>query len=128
LLNQCEQAVTAARYASALPNTTVFSIAYGAGSSGCASDQASAYLGTCGGWHPSNCVHNPSPSNLTPCQTMQQMASNASTFYSDTGSTQNTGQCMSADNANFSSLQQIFQNVADHFTYSRLIPDSWWSS
>jgi hypothetical protein len=59
---------------------------------------------------------------------MQQMASNAGTFYSDAGTTQNSGQCLSSDNGDFTSLQQIFQNVADHLTYSRLIPDSWWSS
>jgi hypothetical protein len=115
LLDQCKQAVTAAQYASSLPNTTVFSIAYGASSSGCSSD---VY----------NKTTNPNGTNITPCQTMQQMASNAGTFYSDAGTTQNSGQCLSSDNGDFTSLQQIFQNVADHLTYSRLIPDSWWSS
>jgi hypothetical protein len=115
LKDQCKQAVTAAQYANGLPNTTVFSIAYGSASSGCSSD---AY----------NKSSNPNGTNITPCQTMQQMASDASTFYSDAGTTQNNGQCVSAVNGNFSSLQQIFQNVADHLTYSRLIPDSWWSN
>ncbi len=58
--NQCHQAVTAAQAATAA-GTMVYTVAYGADSSGCSTD---------------------SPS-ISPCQTMQQMASDSAKFFSD---------------------------------------------
>ena len=110
LQDQCAQAVAAAQSASSMTNTTVYTIAYGASSSGCASD---AY----------NKKTNPSGTNITPCQTMSQMASNGTTFYSDATASQNKGQCTSPDNPTLS-LDGIFTQVATQFTIARLIPDS----
>ncbi len=111
LNDQCEQAVQAAKTANSMTDTTVFTIAYGAASSGCSTD---AY----------NAKTNPSGTNISPCEAMQQMATSASTFYSDANASQNKGQCVSSVNSGFSSLKQIFQNLSTHFTFARLIPDS----
>jgi Flp pilus assembly protein TadG len=110
LQDQCAQAVAAAQTASSMTNTTVYSVAYGASSSGCASD---VY----------NSKTNPTGTGITPCQTMQQMASSPATFYSDATASQNKGQCTSADNPNLS-LTGIFKQVSTQFTVARLIPDS----
>ena len=71
------------QYASSLTDangksdTTVYTIAYGAPNSGCASDAKSK--------------SNPAGTNLTPCQTMAQMATSPVTFFSDATATQNKG-------------------------------------
>jgi len=110
LQDQCAQAVAAAQSASSMTDTTVYTIAYGASSSGCASDVRNAKT-------------NPSGTNITPCQTMSQMATSPSTFYSDATASQNKGQCTSPANPSLS-LTGIFEQVATQFTIARLIPDS----
>jgi Putative Flp pilus-assembly TadE/G-like len=106
--DQCAQAVAAAKTASSMTNTTVYTIAYGAASSGCASDVKS--------------TQNVAGTNITPCQTMQQMATSALTFYSDATASANKGQCVSASNPSLT-LNQIFKQVATQFTVARLIPN-----
>jgi Flp pilus assembly protein TadG len=110
LQDQCAQAVAAAQTASSMTNTTVYSIAYGASNSGCASD---VY----------NSKTNPTGTSITPCQAMRQMASSPATFYSDATASSNPGQCLSADYPSLS-LSAIFKTVATQFTVARLIPDS----
>lgn len=90
--NQCAQAVTAAQDANNA-QTKVFTVAYGASSSsGCSTDIPA----------------------ITPCTTMQTMASNAGNFYSDT--------CPNAMPA--TTIKQIFADIGASFTVARLIPDS----
>jgi hypothetical protein len=108
--DQCAQAVAAAKTASSMTDTTVYSVAYGASNSGCASD---VY----------NKKTNPAGTNITPCQAMTQMASSPSTFYSDATASANPGQCISADNSGLA-LGAIFKQIATQFTVARLIPDS----
>ena len=98
--NQCAQAVTAARSATAA-GTTFYSVSYGSTSAGCSTDT----------------------SGITPCQTMQQMASSPHKFYSDYTSKQGDGTCISAAQPT-SDLKQIFQQIAGDLTVSRLIPDN----
>jgi hypothetical protein len=101
--DQCQQAVTAAAAAKAA-GTKVYTVAYGAAASGCASD---------------------SPA-ITPCQTMQQMAYDASTFFSDytaTGSGTGSGACISAAEP-ISALPAIFTKISGSLTLARLIPDN----
>jgi Flp pilus assembly protein TadG len=98
---QCHQAVTAAA-AAAAAGTHVYSVAYGAASSGCDTDT------------------NPS---ITPCQTMQQIASAPQYFFSDYTASANNGQCISASQPT-TNLNQIFTQIAGDFTVSRLIPNS----
>lgn len=92
--NQCHQAVTAAQNA-AKAGTWVYSIAYGAQLSGCSTD---------------------SPA-ISPCSTMQQIASDASKFYSD-----NAGGCKSTTNS-LTELVAIFKDIAISLTKARLVPD-----
>jgi Putative Flp pilus-assembly TadE/G-like len=100
--NQCQQAVAAAAAAKAA-GTVVYTVAYGATSSGCASD---------------------SPA-ITPCQTMQQMAHDPGTFYSDhtASSGSKTNPCVSAA-VSVTALADIFTSISNSLTLARLIPDN----
>ena len=109
LQDQCHQAITAAQKASSF-GTTVYSIAYGAGSSGCNTDS------TANG-----------SSTISPCATMQQMSSgyvstsNMPHFYSDSSTKTNSGQCTSQYNLN---LQGIFGSITSQLSKARLIPNN----
>jgi hypothetical protein len=98
--NQCQQAVTAAA-AAKTAGTKVYTVAYGAKSAGCSTDN----------------------SDITPCQTMQQMAYDSSTFYSDYTATGGSNTCISAAEPT-TSLDEIFTEIAGSLTLSRLIPDN----
>ncbi len=106
--DQCHQAITAANYATT-NGTTVYTIAYGAASSGCSTDTG-AYA-------------------ISPCQAMMQMSSgyvsstNAPHFYSDATASQNKGQCTSSNNPNLT-LTGIFGNITAQLTKPRLIPNT----
>jgi hypothetical protein len=103
--DECAQAVTAAKYASstaATGGTKVYSIAYGAENSGCAAD---------------------SP-RISPCTTMQDMASNPAYFFSDytqSGSGHDTN-CVGTG-ATTTNLSQIFYDVYTSLSKARLIPN-----
>lgn len=103
-IDQCQQAIAAAQAATAA-GTTVYSIAYGAGSSGCSTDTSGPLAG------------------ISPCTTMQDLASTSGDFYSDSTASQNKGQCTSSANPNLS-LNSIFKQVATSFTVARLIPNN----
>ncbi len=103
-LGQCGQAVVAANAATAA-GTTVYTVAYGSGSSGCSTDATySAYPG------------------ITPCQTMEKMASSAATFFSDYNQSGSGSTCQSASQPT-TSINQIFQQIVSQFTSPRLIPN-----
>ena len=99
---QCHQAITAAQWAAGqgVGGTKVYSVAYGAESSGCTTDT------------------NPT---ITPCQTMQKIASSPAYFYTDYTSSSNS--CVSASQPT-TSLNQIFTMIGESFTVARLIPDN----
>lgn len=97
---ECHQAITAAA-AAASAGTLVYTVAYGATSSGCTTDT--------------------SPT-ITPCQTMEQMASSTSFFYSDYTATGGSSTCISASQP-VSGLNQIFQAIATDLTVAKLIPN-----
>jgi hypothetical protein len=93
---QCQQAVTAAQAATAA-NVKVYSVAYGAATSGCSTDT---------GYSPA----------YNPCTTMQAIASDSSKFY-----TTNTN-CKINGSANPpSQLPSIFQAITTTLTKPRLI-------
>lgn len=101
--NECAQAVTAAQYAANPGGTKVYSIAYGSETSGCTSDS----------------------SGISPCTTMQTMASSPGYFYSDylqSGSGVNTN-CVGTG-ATTTNLSQIFYDVYTSLSKARLIPNS----
>jgi von Willebrand factor type A domain len=98
---ECHQAITEAQKA-ASAGTTVYTVAYGAEASGCTTD---------------------TKPTITPCQTMEQMASSTSNFFSDYTATGGTSSCISASRPT-SNLNQIFQEIAADFTVARLIPNN----
>ena len=100
VLNQCAQAVTAAQSATAA-GTKVYTVAYGATATGCSTDT----------------------SGITPCQTMQRMASVPQNFYSDYTATGGASSCVSASQPT-TNLNQIFSQIANDLTVGRLIPDN----
>lgn len=99
-LNECHQAIAAAQAATAA-GTRVYTVAYGAEASGCTSD---------------------SP-RITPCTTMQDMATNSSTFFSDYTANGSSGSCVSASRPT-TNLNQIFTEIAGDLTVARLIPNN----
>ncbi len=98
-INQCHQAVTAAQSA-ASAGTLVYSVAYGAESSGCTTD---------------------SPT-ITPCQTMEDMASSPQYFFSDYTATGGDSSCISAAQP-ITGLNQIFQTIVTTLSSVKLIPN-----
>jgi Putative Tad-like Flp pilus-assembly len=99
-LQECHQAVAAAA-AAAKAGTRVYAVAYGAEASGCGSDT--------------------SPT-ITPCQTMQQIASSPGYFFSDYTATGASSSCIS-DSQPVTNLSQIFQVIAGDLTVAKLIPN-----
>lgn len=106
--NQCQQAIDAAKFASS-QGTTVYTVAYGASSS-------SGKSGSCSTDTPA----------ISACSALKQMATSSSNFYSDATASQSKGECTSTDNPNLS-LDQIFKSVANTFTVSRLVPNSYYN-
>ena len=98
--NQCAQAVTAAQSAVA-EGTTIYTVAYGANSSGCSTDT----------------------SGITPCQVMQRIASAPQNFYSDYTSSSGDGSCISAAQGT-TGLVGIFQAIGNSLGAARLIQDN----
>jgi hypothetical protein len=106
MIDQCQQAIGAAQYA-ASNGTSVYVVAYQAGTSGCTTDTG---------------VYT------DPCTNLKQMALQAGSataypanFYSD-ATTKNGGACTSSANPNLT-LNQVFTQVATSFTTARLIPN-----
>ncbi len=100
-IQECHQAVTAAQ-AAAAAGTRVYTVAYGAEAVGCTTDLLPP---------------------ITPCQTMEQMASSSTYFYSDYTATGGTSSCISGSQPT-TNLNQIFKSIAEDLTVSRLIPNN----
>jgi len=107
--DQCAQAVTAAQYGAnlAAPQTIrVYTIAYGAESSGCSTD---------------------SPA-ITPCNTMKDMASSPAYFYSDySQSGSGVDNSCAGTAAPTTNINQIFTLINASLTTSRLVPNNMWT-
>jgi Flp pilus assembly protein TadG len=103
-MGQCGQAVVAAQYATS-QGTQVYSVAYGAAPAGCSSDAAA-------GSYP----------NITPCTTMQDMASAPQYFYSDYHQSGSASVCVAGQPV--TSLSAIFSSIAADLTTARLIPNN----
>ena len=104
-VNECGQAITAAK-AAATAGTRVYTIAYGAETSGCATDTSGSYAG------------------VAPCQALKDMASSTAYFYSDYNQT-GTGidsNCVGTGSLD-TSLSSIFQEIASSLSNARLIPN-----
>lgn len=102
--NECEQAILAAQSATQ-QGTKVFTIAYGSPTTGCITDTLP------GG-------------SVSPCSTIQKMASQLSMFYADNNQSGVHSNCYSPNAVN--GLSDIFTNIAGQFTTARLIPNADW--
>jgi len=125
--DQCQQAVEAARYA-VNQGTRVYAVAYGSESSGCsdgwnigATDQTMAPKDSY-----SQGFNQPysSVSQILPCTTMEDIASEWSYFYSDNQQTGNVNLGCTDENHTTVSLQDIFQAISATFTTPRLLPNN----
>jgi hypothetical protein len=103
-VGECGQAVVAAKYATS-QGTQVYSVAYGSAPTGCASDQN-------GGSYP----------NITPCDTMADMASASQYFYSDYHQSGSGSVCVAGQPV--TSLSDIFTAISADLTTARLIPNN----
>jgi len=105
-VDECGQSIQAAKAATAA-GTHVYTVAYGSGSTGCNSDTTNTqgYQG------------------VTPCQTMEYMASAPQYFFSDYKQSGSGSTCQSAAQP-VTSLSQIFVQIANNLTSARLIPDN----
>lgn len=113
--DECAQAVTAAKTATAA-GINVYTVAYNAPTSGgCANDVYSKTISPTTG-------ANPNGTGIQPCTELQNMASTSADFYSD-ATTANGGACTSSANPNLT-LNQVFTNIPLNFTRARLIPAS----
>lgn len=113
---ECGQAVVAAQ-AAANAGTMVYTIGYGAETSGCSSDAKYSATVTNDGtsWGPGD----------SPCQALAAMASAPINFYSDDG---NGCKAAVPSNQAITSLTAIFRQIASSFSVPRLIPNSWATS
>jgi hypothetical protein len=126
--DECQQAIKAAQDAQA-EGTTVYSVAFGSESNGCGipggGGTDTTLWATATGGNPALSL-----ATLTPCVTMQNIASPAVTtgplagtsfFYADQTSVPN---CSASSLAHFSTLADIFNAIANSFTTPRLLPNS----
>lgn len=116
--NECQQAIIAAQ-AAATAGTSVYSVAYGSQQTGCysGSGNTDTSLIATGKNAPF------SISQLTPCVTMENIASSLNNFYSDYNQSGSGSTCQD-DSHTVTSLSDIFLSIAASFTQPRLIPNT----
>jgi Flp pilus assembly protein TadG len=121
-VDECQQAIAAAQ-AATKAGTTVFGVAYGAEQSGCGTAENnfvadSTLILTTG----LNAPFSPI-SQLTPCVTMENIASSLTDFYSDYNQSGSGSTC--EDNSHsVVSLQDILLAISASFTKPRLLPNN----
>ncbi|HEX4037285.1 MAG TPA: pilus assembly protein TadG-related protein [Acidobacteriaceae bacterium] len=116
---ECGQAIDAAQYAAGYTsggksnNTLVFTIAYGALTSGCSTDKSTS-------------THK----DVTPCQALQDMASQitgespSDYFYSDYAAQGGDAGCQAnSNNSGTTAISQIYSAIAGKLYTARLIPN-----
>jgi hypothetical protein len=103
-VGECGQAIVAAK-AAALAGTHVYAVAYGSEPTGCLTDQNA-------GTYP----------NVSPCDTMADIASAPQYFYSDYKQSGSSSTCYASQPV--TSLSAIFASIGGDLTTARLIPDS----
>jgi hypothetical protein len=139
-IDACQQAITAAQYASNQLGIRVYSVAYGAENGGCLyntnGSNSPAVQGTVTGGGDGTDVTPlilsgnlnvgiASITSLVPCSTMEDIASNLNYFYSDAGGINGVNtNCTSPENSTVTSLDDIFQGIYGSLTSARLIPNN----
>jgi Flp pilus assembly protein TadG len=116
--DECQQAIIAAQ-AATKAGTNVYSVAYGSEQTGCysGSGNTDTSLVATGKNAPFTL------SQLTPCVTMENIASSLSNFYSDYNESGSGSTCQDSSHT-VTSLADIFLSIASSFTQPRLIPNT----
>jgi hypothetical protein len=119
--DECQQAILAAQ-AATTAGTTVFGVAYGSEQTGCSSGSGATDTTLIATGHNQSFS---SVSQLTPCMTIENMASSLGSFYSDWNQSGSGLDNTCVDNSHsVVSLQDIFLSIASNFTTPRLLPNS----
>jgi hypothetical protein len=122
--DECQQAIVAAQKAAAA-GTNVYSVAYGSEQTGCYSTNAAT-------GNTDTSLFSPFPrtlnqtfaiSALTPCITMENIASSLGNFYSDYNQSGSGSTCQDSSHT-VTSLADIFLSIASSFTKPRLLPNT----
>jgi Flp pilus assembly protein TadG len=116
--DECQQAIVAAQNA-ALAGTRVYAVAYGSESSGCYGDTDSTLVTL-----PSTAnVPFTAIKSLTPCITMEDIASSLTYFYSDSNQSGSSSTCQETVHT-VTNLNDIFLAISSTFTTPRLLPNN----
>jgi hypothetical protein len=110
--DECQQAIKAANDA-AYAGTRVYAVAYGSTSSGCTLDRSVLHSVTY------NAPLNVALTSITPCVTMEDIASSLQYFYAD--STSASSSCTDSAHST-TSLQDIYLSIAASITNPQLLP------
>jgi Flp pilus assembly protein TadG len=121
--DQCQQSIQAAQdvqnSAYTTTSTKFFSVAYGAASTGCTYDTTKVVSTGL------NVSFSVSSKGMSPCATMENLATDLTYFYSDYLQSGSGSTCGSDTlNHNLTSLSQIFLDIGGKFTHPRLLPNS----
>lgn len=120
-IDECQQAIIAAQ-AATTAGTTVFGVAYGSEQTGC---YGSSHGGTDSTLVATGNNAAFTLSGLTPCITIENIASTLSNFYSDYLQSSSGVDTSCVDQShNVVSLQDIFLSIASQFTNPRLLPNN----
>jgi len=118
--NECQQAILAAQYA-ATQGTTVFGVAYGSQQSGCSSGSGATDTSLIATGQNQSFT----ASSITPCITIENIASSIDNFYSDYLQSGSGVDNSCVDSSHYvTSLSGIFSSIAAHFTQPRLVSSS----
>jgi hypothetical protein len=127
--DECQQAIVAAQYAAG-QKTRFYSVAYGSEANGCSSYSGAksddyndvTFVLTAAQQANLNASFS-TVSGITPCVTMENMASAMTYFYSDKNQSGSNSTCQ--DNSHsVSSLSAIFSAIAASFQQPRLLPNN----
>lgn len=121
-VDQCQQSIAAGNYATA-QGTRVYAVAYQSGTNGCnmysgnngAQDYSDVTLVATGTY---NSGTYSSVSSVNPCNVMENIASDLSYFFSDSGSS-----CTSPNWPDVTTLAGIFGQLGSTFSSPRLLPN-----
>jgi hypothetical protein len=124
-LDECQQAIVAAQEAT-LAGTRVYSVAYGSEDSGCGTgSHADDYTDVTTVTLPSTPnVAWSGAANLTPCLTMENMASTINYFYSDHNQSGSGVDSSCISPWNVTQLTNIYQKIASTMQEPKLLPNS----
>ncbi len=118
--DECQQAIIAAQ-AATKAGTSVFSVAYGSEQTGCYSGSGNTDTSLL--TFPGTLNATFTVSKLTPCITMENIASSLNNFYSDYNQSGSGSTCQDASHT-VTSLTEIFSAIyQENFTQPRLLPN-----